>query len=89
MLDRGAGSFRIAPYGVDVPAGRRYEPGTNVLETTWMTPTGWMVVRDALTIGDWHGNGRGRRFCARRPTTTPITCSSAPSYACRGGARSS
>jgi GH15 family glucan-1,4-alpha-glucosidase len=28
-------------------------PGTNVLETTWMTPTGWVVVRDALTIGDW------------------------------------
>jgi hypothetical protein len=55
LLDRSAGSFRLAPYGVDVPAGRRYEPGTNVLETTWMTPTGWVVVRDALTIGDWHG----------------------------------
>ena len=55
LLDRSAGSFRFAPYGVDVPAGRRYEPGTNVLETTWMTPTGWLVVRDALTIGDWHG----------------------------------
>src|SRR5580693_855280 len=55
LLDRSAGSFRVAPYGVDVPAGRRYDPGTNVLETTWMTPTGWLVVRDALTIGDWHG----------------------------------
>jgi alpha,alpha-trehalase len=55
LLDRGAGSFRVAPYGVDVPAGRRYDPGTNVLETTWMTPTGWLVIRDALTIGDWHG----------------------------------
>jgi len=54
LLDRSAGIFRLAPYGVDVPAGRRYEPGTNVLETTWMTPTGWLVVRDALTIGDWH-----------------------------------
>jgi GH15 family glucan-1,4-alpha-glucosidase len=56
LLDRSAGAFRLAPYGVDVPAGRRYEPGTNVLETTWMTPTGWLVVRDALTIGDWHGS---------------------------------
>ena len=37
---------------------RRYDPGTNVLETTWMTPTGWLVVRDALTIGDWHGSER-------------------------------
>jgi GH15 family glucan-1,4-alpha-glucosidase len=54
LLDRSAGMFRLAPYGVDVPAGRRYVPGTNVLETTWMTPTGWVVIRDALTIGDWH-----------------------------------
>ncbi|HXR13018.1 MAG TPA: glycoside hydrolase family 15 protein [Solirubrobacteraceae bacterium] len=58
LLDRSAGAFRLAPYGVEVPAGRRYEPGTNVLETTWMTPTGWLVVRDALTIGDWHGDPR-------------------------------
>src|SRR5471030_1587208 len=56
LLDRGAGGFRLAPYGVDVPAGRRYVPGTNVLETTWMTPTGWVVVHDALTIGDWHAS---------------------------------
>ena len=56
LLDRSAGTFRLAPYGVDVPAGRRYDPGTNVLETTWMTPTGWLVIRDALTIGDWHGS---------------------------------
>ena len=35
------------------PSRRRvaYEPGTNVLVTTWKTPTGWIVVRDALTIG--------------------------------------
>jgi alpha,alpha-trehalase len=67
LLDRGAGSFRLAPYGVDVPAGRRYEPGTNVLETTWMTPTGWLVVRDALTIGDWRsGEVVGRH--TRPPT---------------------
>ena len=56
LLDRSAGTFRLAPYGVEVPAGRRYLPGTNVLETTWMTPTGWLVVCDAMTIGDWHGS---------------------------------
>ena len=28
-------------------------PGTNVLETTWKTPSGWIVVRDALTLGPW------------------------------------
>ena len=67
LLDRSAGTFRIAPYGVDVPAGRRYEPGTNVLETTWMTPTGWLVVRDALAIGDWHG-GEAALIHTRPPT---------------------
>ncbi len=54
MLDRGAGSWRVGPYGLYVPAGRRYIPGTNVVETTWMTPQGWLRVVDALTIGQWH-----------------------------------
>ena len=53
MLDRGAGTFRVGPYGVYVPAGRRYLPGTNIIETEWMTPHGWLVVRDALAVGDW------------------------------------
>ena len=56
MLDRGAGSWRVGPYGVYVPAGRRYIPGTNMIETTWMTPQGWLRVVDALTIGEWHDN---------------------------------
>jgi GH15 family glucan-1,4-alpha-glucosidase len=58
MLDRGAGSFRVGPYGMYVPAGRRYLPGTNVIETTWMTPQGWLRVVDALTISDWHDEDR-------------------------------
>src|ERR1700758_2067453 len=41
ILDRDAGRFRIGPADVTVPAGRRYLPGTMVLETTWDTPTGW------------------------------------------------
>ena len=67
MLDRSGGSFRLGPYGVYVPAGRRYVPGTNVLETTWMTPQGWLVVRDALTIGPWHDNEEGSSH-TRPPT---------------------
>ncbi|MGA9876244.1 MAG: glycoside hydrolase family 15 protein [Solirubrobacteraceae bacterium] len=58
MLDRGAGSFRVGPYGMYVPVGRRYLPGTNVIETTWMTPQGWLRVVDALTISDWHDENR-------------------------------
>jgi GH15 family glucan-1,4-alpha-glucosidase len=51
LLDRQAGAFRLGPFGVNVPAARIYEPGTNVLATTWHTRTGWVVVRDALTMG--------------------------------------
>ena len=67
MLDRGAGSFRAGPYGVYVPAGRRYVPGTNVIETTWMTPQGWLKVTDALTIGDWREDKHGTSH-TRPPT---------------------
>ena len=52
LLDREAGSFRLAPYATNHPTGREYVPGTNVLETTWRTPSGWLVVRDALVIRD-------------------------------------
>jgi len=51
LLDRQAGFFRLGPFGINHPTARAYEPGTNVLETTWKTPSGWIVVRDALTIG--------------------------------------
>ncbi len=67
MLDRGAGSWRVGPYGVYVPAGRRYIPGTNIIETTWMTPQGWLRVVEALTIGPWHDNKHGSSH-TRPPT---------------------
>ena len=55
LLDRGAGSFRFGPFGINVPSDRIYEPGTNSLVTSWKTPTGWVVVRDALTMGPRRG----------------------------------
>jgi alpha,alpha-trehalase len=51
LLDREAGSFRFGPFGINHPTTRIYEPGTNVLVTTWKSPSGWVLVRDALTIG--------------------------------------
>jgi GH15 family glucan-1,4-alpha-glucosidase len=51
LLDRQAGFFRLGPFGIRHPAARGYEPGTNVLVTSWKTPSGWVVVRDALTMG--------------------------------------
>jgi alpha,alpha-trehalase len=51
LLDRQAGWFRLGPFGINVPSARVYEPGTNSLVTTWKTPSGWVLVRDALTMG--------------------------------------
>jgi GH15 family glucan-1,4-alpha-glucosidase len=51
LLDRSAGFFRFGPSNARVPDHRRYLPGTNVLETTWHTPMGWLTVTDALAIG--------------------------------------
>ena len=68
MLDRAAGSFRLGPTGVLVPAGRRYLPGTLVLETTWRARGGWLVVRDAMCVGPWYHQQR-RSGTHRRPPT--------------------
>ena len=66
VLDRGAGHLKLGPRGVIVPISRRYEPGTLVIETTWVTDTGWVVVHDALTIAEWAATGDGGRT---RPDT--------------------
>jgi GH15 family glucan-1,4-alpha-glucosidase len=55
LLDRGAGYFRFGPNGISVPNSRHYEPGTNILVTTWHTPSGWLEVRDALTMAPSSG----------------------------------
>ncbi|MEV6269498.1 glycoside hydrolase family 15 protein [Kribbella sp. NPDC051936] len=55
LLDRGAGSFRFGPYGINQPTARTYVPGTNVMTTTWHTPAGWLLVHDALTMGPSQG----------------------------------
>jgi len=55
LLDRQAGSFRLGPFGISHPTARVYEPGTNVLVSTWKTPSGWIVVRDALTMAPTSG----------------------------------
>jgi len=58
LLDREAGFFRFGPFGISHPTAVGYVPGTNVLETTWKTPGGWVMIRDALTMGPWdHEDG--------------------------------
>jgi alpha,alpha-trehalase len=53
LLDRSGGFWRVGPPGLGAPVSRRYLPGTNVLETTWMTGSGWITVHDLLTVGEW------------------------------------
>ena len=68
MLDRDAGSFRLGPLGIQVPASRRYLPGTMVLETSWWTGGGWIIVRDVLLIGRWHHEEERSQTHRRAPT---------------------
>ena len=68
VLDRDAGLFRLGPVDITVPSGRRYLPGTMILETTWGTPTGWAVVRDVLLIGPWRHKARRSLTHRRVPT---------------------
>ena len=67
ILDRAAGHFRLGPYGIAVPAARRYLPGSLILETTWQTHTGWLIVRDALVMGPWEDFGMRSRTHRRTP----------------------
>ncbi|OBF34053.1 glycosyl hydrolase family 15 [Mycobacterium sp. ACS1612] len=67
LLDRSAGHFRLGPHGVSVPAARRYLPGGLIVETTWQTRTGWLIVRDALVMGPWHDVGSRSPTYRRTP----------------------
>jgi GH15 family glucan-1,4-alpha-glucosidase len=68
ILDRAAGSFGLGPHGVQVPAARRYLPGSLMLETTWKSPTGWLIVRDTLLMGPWHNISERSFTHGRTPT---------------------
>jgi alpha,alpha-trehalase len=68
VLDRDAGTFRLGPADLEVPAARRYLPGTMVLETSWGTSGGWIIVRDVLLIGPWHHEHDRSHTHRRAPT---------------------
>jgi alpha,alpha-trehalase len=69
LLDRTAGNFRFGPTGTQVPHHRRYIPGTMVLETTWHTPSGWLVVEDLLVVQPME-DGQRRTDYRRAPGDT-------------------
>ena len=51
-----------------VPTARRYLPGTMILETSWGTRGGWIIVRDLLLIGPWHHSEDRSSTHRRAPT---------------------
>ena len=51
LLDDGAGRFAVHPTDPAAVATRRYLDETMVLETTWVTATGTIVLLDALATG--------------------------------------
>src|SRR5689334_11512594 len=85
MLDRAAGWFRLGPADVMVPSGRRYLPGTMVLETTWVPRRAgrWSV------MSCWSARGGMTRpdpglIGGRRWTIAPSGCCCGRSGACKG-----
>ena len=68
ILDRDAGWFQARPGHVTVPADRRYLPGTMVLETTWSSGEGWVIVHDCLVMGPWRHENPQRGSHLRPPS---------------------
>ncbi len=69
MLDRGrrapSGSARTTRWCR--PPGATC-PGSLMVETTWQTRTGWLLVRDVLCMGPWHNVDERSRTHRRSPT---------------------
>ena len=88
LLDRQAGGFRLRAVRHQRASARIYEPGTNMLLTTWKTPTGWVDrarrAHARARAAAWTGS---RRTPGRRPTKTPTTCSCASRCAWRARSR--
>jgi len=65
ILDSGrGGSFQLEPT-VPYEAERRYQPGTNVLETTFTTGDGVVRVTDAMTLSDEDQLAPLRELCRK------------------------
>jgi hypothetical protein len=62
LLDRSGGTFVLAPASASVPSQRHYMPGSMVLETTWQTPSGWLLVHDCLVMRRWEGGRRPEHY---------------------------
>ena len=74
LLDRGAGHFSLRPLDAAADVERRYVDETMVLETTWTTATGTLVVLDALATGDGGGDPHTLGANAPRALIRALEC---------------
>ena len=85
LLDRGAGTFRVGPFGINVPTARdvraRHERRRDDLEDPERLDRGPGRADRRSSVPGRHSSHRTR---VRRPTTTPTTCSSGPSICLEG-----
>jgi alpha,alpha-trehalase len=84
LLDRKAGQFRFGPTNTFVPQQRRYLPGTMVLESTWHTPTGWLIVNDFLVIHPVEDGARRPEY-RRAPSDAAAAGTLVRMATCTGG----
>jgi alpha,alpha-trehalase len=85
LLDRRAGLFRFGPANTQVPHHRRYIPGTMVLETTWHTPTGWLLVQDFMATGPLDATATRRADYRRAPGDSAPAATLVRTASCIGG----
>lgn len=73
LLDDGAGHFSIAPVGVAQPTGRRYRPSGLVLDTTWDSAQGTVLLTEAMALGR-HDRGHELGRSAPRVLLRMVRC---------------
>ena len=73
LLDDGAGHFCIAPVGAAQTTSRRYRPSSLVLDTTWESPEGTVVLTEAMALGR-HDRGHELGRSAPRVLLRMIRC---------------
>ena len=73
LLDDGAGHFCIAPVGAAGATSRRYRPSGLVLDTTWESAEGTVVLTEAMALGR-HDRGHELGRSAPRVLLRMIRC---------------
>ena len=89
LLDRGAGAFRLGPFGINHPTRRSTSPARTSSSPRGRRRPAGSSSATLSPSGPGAARTRSRRTRALLPTTTPTTCWSGRSSASTGPSRSS